>query len=939
MATAIDYLQRPIALLADDKLEAKRGMMWGHFRRFGALLGRSETANPDGQQGPDEPPTRSCTDRRSSRRAVAGLPRPGTFKRQESERREKLVRADCGPSDRRTASGERRRSASARGADTSMSRPPPALPTSVSAPEPSQASEPQPCDPAPAAGSAKEESLTRTTTAASEPVGVIEAAPPPPDEAPPPFSNVDGYSDAGIVSDGINEDMLNEELERRWILNLSMFFRDRSDREKFFVTFAATPNRWRRVTVSCDYRNAPPDSLEQDLKALRYQRDKNSRIYESIRESLPDIQFYDTVTNLKLQTTDGRLHIHVTQDVNEIIPYPPVSAISHLPCPRYRESQLEFDAHMSGYVYRVVADGQIFIKKEIPGPDSVDEFLYEINALNCLRHSASVIRFGGVIVDDAETHVKGLLISFAEQGALVDLLYDEKGRLPWQRRERWAQQTVQGLSEIHEGGFVQGDFTLSNIVIDGNDDAKIIDINRRGCPVGWEPPEVSALIESNQRISMYIGVKSDLFQLGMVLWALAQEQDEPEVQPRPLTLKGAGDEVPQYFRDIVEICLSDRPQGRLSAKELLGRFPEIEPARPRPAIEPRPEGPSPSEKQYIDPCDAVEREDLDRFRQLQPVGQEASVEPQPSSQEATYVNAAQSSDTGYGSSGTYVIPRGRTGAHRRSMDGATPTTAVAPGAEGGSVGPLSRDADASRPMRLEPYGLERFTAEPDNYNENPDEDELEPQIVAVSPKGGQWEEVRVEGHPYLIHTSSFEVRGGALDLRTDEDVEVHSEPARVEDVGSGLIAQGGTPGRETDPISKASHGHDGSGLHSRPEEQAVLSTRPARVDEATSPSLANGSPTGKVSGEEREDLARDAPPSQVSTSRLTNGCSEENVSVDERGAPAGGIPGAEGVTSPPLTNGSSGGGIPSGDNGDQAGDIARVELGNPLGQSALVPGG
>lgn len=35
-------------------------------------------------------------------------------------------------------------------------------------------------------------------------------------------------------------------------------------------------------------------------------------------------------------------------------------------------------------------------------------------------------------------------------------------------------------------GFVQGDFTLSNIVIDSNDDAKIIDINRRGCPVGWE---------------------------------------------------------------------------------------------------------------------------------------------------------------------------------------------------------------------------------------------------------------------------------------------------------------------------------------------------------------------------------------------------------------------------------------------------------------------
>src|SRR5580700_9532758 len=92
-------------------------------------------------------------------------------------------------------------------------------------------------------------------------------------------------------------------------------------------------------------------------------------------------------------------------------------------------------------------------------------------------------------------------------------------------------------------GFVQGDFTLSNIVIDADDRAKIIDINRRGCPVGWEPPEVAALIDSKQRISMYIGVKSDIFQLGMVLWAIAMEQDEPEIQPRPLTLADASDEI------------------------------------------------------------------------------------------------------------------------------------------------------------------------------------------------------------------------------------------------------------------------------------------------------------------------------------------------------------------------------------------------------------
>lgn len=247
--------------------------------------------------------------------------------------------------------------------------------------------------------------------------------------------------------------------------------------------------------------------------------------------------------------------------------------IQHLRCRRVRESQIDFEAHMSGFVYKVKVDGEILIKKEIPGPDTVDEFLYEINALSQLHNSRNVIQFYGVVVDDYGEHVKGLLISFAEQGALIDVIYDHDHGLPWSRRERWARQIVEGLSEIHEAGFVQGDFTLSNIVIDDDDNAKIIDINRRGCPVGWEPPEATPLIENNQRISMYIGVKSDLYQLGMVLWALAEQEDEPEAHARPLVISEEPD-VPAWYRTVVGICLADNPRNRLQAIDLLRFFPE-----------------------------------------------------------------------------------------------------------------------------------------------------------------------------------------------------------------------------------------------------------------------------------------------------------------------------------------------------------------------------
>lgn len=231
---------------------------------------------------------------------------------------------------------------------------------------------------------------------------------------------------------------------------------------------------------------------------------------------------------------------------------------------------------MSGFVYKVRVSGKTLIKKEIPGPDTVDEFLYEINALNQLCYSRNVIKFFGVVVDDYGEYVKGLLIDYADKGALIDIIYDHDHGLSWPRREKWARQIVEGLSEVHEAGFVQGDFTLSNIVVDERDNAKVIDINRRGCPVGWEPPEATPLIESSQRISMYIGVKSDLYQLGMVLWALAEQEDEPETHGRPLTLSdGLG--TPDWYKAVVRICLAEHPRYRVQAIDLLRLFPPPEP--------------------------------------------------------------------------------------------------------------------------------------------------------------------------------------------------------------------------------------------------------------------------------------------------------------------------------------------------------------------------
>ncbi|OQV01479.1 Protein kinase domain-containing protein isoform 2 [Cladophialophora immunda] len=521
---------------------------------------------------------------------------------------------------------------------------------------------------------------------------------------------------------------LRDELDHRWILNLSMHFRDKSDREKFFVTYAQTPNFWRRVTISCDYRNAEPGSLEMDLKELQFQRDKSMQIYESIRDSLPEIQFYDTVTNLKLETTDGRLHVHVTEDVNEIIPYPPKTTLSHIlndeafrPM-RVRESELTFDSHLSGFVYKVLHKGTVYIKKEIPGPDTVDEFLYEINALHALHDSDHVIKLEAIVLDDTESVVKGLLIGYAERGAIVDLLYDHRGAIAWEDRCRWAEQAVRGLSEIHQEGYVQGDFTLSNIVVDGDGNAKIIDINRRGCPVGWEPPEIATKIASNQRISMYIGEKSDIYQLGMTLWALAMDDDEPERHVPPLSVEEFPSDVPNWYQDIVRICLSSRPRDRLSAKELVGLFPsrissssEQIPPHQRPALKLR------TMKKYIDPADAVERDDILRLRSNVQQHEDPPYSPESSRDDYTFTYPKSSNYEFESETSGYDRPRGR-----------RPPTNYAH---------LGKN--------------ERHHWESEEEGPTPTED-LEPNIVAISPgMDREFDELELDGHPYLISRRTF----------------------------------------------------------------------------------------------------------------------------------------------------------------------------------------
>lgn len=252
----------------------------------------------------DEEDARAGLIRRVSRKVVPGLPRAQTFKRQQSELRDNLEPHEPTPAERRAVSVDRRAHTSVTGSQT-MSNPrtsaPDFLHNDFESVVPSLPSLPQ--------SPIGEKMLDSIGDLRSSPEAIQE-------EDMPHIPDTISLADAASMTTSQYDALIHEELEHLWILNLSMHFRDKSKREKFFVTYRERDTLWRRVTISLDYRNAPENSLEMDLLHTKFQRDKSAKIYEAIRESLVDIQFYDTVTNLKLQTTDGRLHVHVVEDVN-----------------------------------------------------------------------------------------------------------------------------------------------------------------------------------------------------------------------------------------------------------------------------------------------------------------------------------------------------------------------------------------------------------------------------------------------------------------------------------------------------------------------------------------------------------------------------------------------------------------------------------------------
>ena len=147
-------------------------------------------------------------------------------------------------------------------------------------------------------------------------------------------------------------------------------------------------------------------------------------------------------------------------------------------------------------------------------------------------------------------------------------------RLSWEIKLLWATQISQAISNLHtlEQPSYSGDIKLENIVLSKEGKVILIDVSptETGYTEKYIAPE---LFDSESGdILFWLTAERDVFALGLVLWQIAEEIscfEREDISHSPALVWSTGDDVPIWYRHLVESCILEDPKCRPTMKDIL----------------------------------------------------------------------------------------------------------------------------------------------------------------------------------------------------------------------------------------------------------------------------------------------------------------------------------------------------------------------------------
>ena len=161
--------------------------------------------------------------------------------------------------------------------------------------------------------------------------------------------------------------------------------------------------------------------------------------------------------------------------------------------------------------------------------------LYNVHVLHCMHGAPGFPQLVGIVVDKTGKILKSYLTKFPKlRGHLTSVLGRQD--ITWERRQKWAYQIVDGISQLHEKGFAVGGLTSYSVpvIVDSTDSILFPNFRRKlvpGLTIGnYYPPELlhcrSLPATTNEAGCPDTTSKMDIFHLGSLLWVLAENKPQ-----------------------------------------------------------------------------------------------------------------------------------------------------------------------------------------------------------------------------------------------------------------------------------------------------------------------------------------------------------------------------------------------------------------------------
>jgi tRNA A-37 threonylcarbamoyl transferase component Bud32 len=300
--------------------------------------------------------------------------------------------------------------------------------------------------------------------------------------------------------------------------------------------------------------------------------DKHPILGDALDEILPSINyFFPTVTQIVLKTVEGKLTTVITEDVDEIIPYPAIPQhLSHVSTVPIAELRKLYSLGMD--VDHVKWKGQRFAFKRIG--ESVEGTLRELTTLDKLRDSPYIIDLKAIVVNQ-DNLIRGFLMPYMYPGSLEDVFLmvrkkqgiakdSDEFLIDWKLKLTWARHITQGVVDLHAIGAYNGDLKPQNVVLGPAGQAILIDFLPIGFSAEFAAPEVLAVDPHTATFESVSTGPTDIYSLGIMLYAVSQEKTRGV---RPPVWRDQ--RTPGWYRYIVQRCLTLDPAARPSATEVL----------------------------------------------------------------------------------------------------------------------------------------------------------------------------------------------------------------------------------------------------------------------------------------------------------------------------------------------------------------------------------